>query len=372
MKVLITSVPAGSGHVRAAEALLAAFRKVAPYAEAQHVQVTDLVTAPFRRFYVDGYRVAVNRAPSLWGHLYRYWDEPSRGLTPFLYKAQRFCSNGFYDYLDRFQPDIILTTHFLIPQLLSARPRALMPTVETVITDYDVHRFWVSERVSRYYVAHEDMRQALARYGVPGTSVSATGIPVHPQFVEPVSPSAIFRELGLDPTRRVVLVLTGGLGLNQLKNAVQTLFSLPAGTQIVTVAGKNELLRAQLDQLQVPAAIKLVNLGYVNNMHELLTISDLVITKPGGLTVTECLAKKKIMLLFSPIPGQEERNAQFLSTHKAAVWAKKMEDLPTLAQPLLTQSAVRNAILWHVERFARPHAAFAIAESITHAQRLAA
>jgi len=373
MKILITSVPAGSGHVRAAEAVLAAIQKTAPGVEAVHIQVTDLVTAGFRRFYVDGYRVAVNRAPSVWGRVYRFWDKPPSGLTPLLYQAQRLCSTGFYEYLDRFQPDLILSTHFLVPQLLAAAPERLFrPPVEMIITDYDVHHFWVSNLVSRYYVAHEDMTSALAAYGVSPTRVVASGIPVHPSFSEPVSPSSVFRNLNLEPHRPVILMLAGGLGLNQLKDAVEKLFVIPGEIQIVTVAGKNEALRDQLDALKPPPSIKLVNLGYVDNMHELLAISDLVITKPGGLTVSECLARKKIMILFSPIPGQEEKNAEFLTLHKAAARARTLDDLPRLAAQLLTDRRARGVILWNIERCSRPRAAFTIAQSITQATRLAA
>jgi processive 1,2-diacylglycerol beta-glucosyltransferase len=375
VKVLITSVPAGCGHVRAAEAVREALLRTAPYVEAMHVEVTDFVTPSFKKIYVDGYRVTVNRAPALWGHIYRYWDHrpPEAGLTPLLYKAQRFCSTGFYEYIDRFQPDLILTTHFLVPQLLAANPnQACRPAIESIITDYDVHRFWVSDNVSRYYVAHEDMKETLAGYGVPPSRVTVSGIPIHPSFSEPVSVAPLLSGLGLNREKPIILVLAGGFGLSLLKNAVEKLFTLAGGAQIVTISGKNEALRAQLGTLAPPPGVKLVHLEYVHNMHELLTISDLVITKPGGLTLSECLAKKKIMLFFAPIPGQEEKNAEFLTLRKAAAWAKSIDDLPTLAERLLTQRPVQGAILWNVERFSRPHAAFAIAESISRAACLAA
>lgn len=375
MKVLITSVPAGSGHVRAAEALLESFQRNSPAIEAAHIQVTDLVTPGFRKLYVDGYRVTVNHAPSLWGRVYRFWDNrPSDGAwTPLLHQAQRYCSTGFYDYLENFRPDLILTTHFLVPQLLAAHPsRSFRPVIESVITDYDVHRFWVSDNVSRYYVAHENMIEALGRYGVPPARVVASGIPVHPCFSDAVSPSSIFNDLQLNPRRPVILMLAGGMGLNPLKAAVEKLFSLPDEVQIITVAGKNESLRTQLDALRPPPSIRLLNLGYVRNMHELLTLSNVVITKPGGLTVSECLAKKKLMILFSPIPGQEEKNAEFLVAHKAAVKADTIDDLPRIAAPLLSSRSVRGAILWNVERCSRPDAAFTITNTIARTSCIAA
>jgi processive 1,2-diacylglycerol beta-glucosyltransferase len=375
VRILITSVPAGSGHVRAAEALLAAFRTTAPDVNAEHVQVTDLVTPGFRKIYVDGYRVTVDHIPSLWGRVYRFWDNrPSDGsLAPLLYRAQRLCANGFYEYLDRSRPDLIISTHFLIPQLLSAHPDlSFRPVVESVITDYDVHRFWVSDVVSRYYVAHDDMAALLVRHAVPLSRITVSGIPVHPAFSEPVLCSSVFRNLQLEPQHPVILMLSGGLGLAQLKAAVRQLFSLPEGTQIVTVAGRNESLRRELNELRPPPSIRLLNLGYVTNMHELLTISDLVITKPGGLTVSECLAKRKAMVLFSPIPGQEEKNTEFLLRHEAAVQVKVLDELPEIVMRLLSDRSLRGRQLWKAESCARPRAAFTIAETAARSFSLVA
>jgi processive 1,2-diacylglycerol beta-glucosyltransferase len=344
--------------------------------EAVHADVADFVTANFRRFYVEGYRVAVNYAPALWGRLYRYNDRaPDQNtLLPLLQRAQHACASAFFAYLHRFRPDRILSTHFLIPQLLSADRRftCLNPSVESIITDYEVHRFWVSDIVSRYYVAHEQMVAALARYGVPVWRVTVSGIPVHPCFSDPVSNASILEGLGLDPDRPVIMMLAGGLGLNELSRALQQIFTLPRSVQIITVSGKNEALRARLDKLQAPASVRLLNLGFVRNMHELLSISDLVITKPGGLTVSECLAKNKLMILFSPIPGQEAKNAEFLVERGAAVQVNTLDELPQTIEQLLRNPLLGAQMLAQVKACARPLAAYTIAETIAHAPCLAA
>jgi processive 1,2-diacylglycerol beta-glucosyltransferase len=376
MKVLITSLSAGSGHVKAAEAVLAACREIAPGVEAVHVDVADFVSPNFRRLYVEGYRVAVQHAPGLWGRLYRYSDHApfESFLTPILARVQRSCANGFYVYLDRFRPDFILSTHFLIPQLISAERHhpSFGPPVETIITDYEVHRFWISDVVTRYYVAHEDMVETLSRYGVPRSRVTVSGIPVHPCFLKPASLSQEIHDLQLDSARPVILVLSGGLGLYELEDAVKRLFALPGHPQIITVSGKNELLRTRLDKLKVPSNTTLLNLGYVRNMHELLDVSQVVITKPGGLTVTECLAKKKLMVLFSPIPGQEEKNAEFLVKHGAALRVNSFGELPGAVSELLSHKTLSSRILANMERCSHPQAAYAIAQTITHASSLAA
>src|SRR5262249_22091146 len=264
MKVLITSLSAGSGHVRAAEAILAALKETTPEVEAVHVDVAHFVSPSLRRLYVEGYRLAIHRAPALWGRLYRYSDAPALDhvIGPLLHRIQRACANNFYAYVERFRPDLILTTHFLIPQLIAAERHhpSFGPPVETIITDYDVHRFWVSDVVTRYYVAHDGMIDTLSRYGVPRSRAVVSGIPVHPCFLKPASISEEIGRLNLDGLRPVLLMLSGGLGLYELEDAVKRLFALSARPQIVTVSGKNEHLRARLDKLRVPGGTTLINL----------------------------------------------------------------------------------------------------------------
>jgi len=364
VKILIASVRTGSGHVKAAEALQAAFQKLAPTVEAVHVDVIDWVKPAFRRLYLDGYRIAVNRAPKIWGGLYRFSDRKPSAMN--VSRAQKRAAGPFFQHLKQFRPDLILATHFLVPQLLAASAGDFPspPPVESVITDYEVHQFWVSGAVSRYYVAHEGMVPDLRRRGVPASHVMVTGIPVHPRFSESVLPSSIFRNLDIDPLKPVILMLAGGLGLNKLEEAVENLLSLPGNAQIVTVAGRNDALKKRLDALRTSSTVKLVNLGYVDNMHEILGISDIVITKPGGLTVSECLAKKKLMILISPIPGQEEKNAEFLIAREAALRAESLEELPRVVERLMADRSLRNRITMNVGACARPHAAFTIAQAI--------
>jgi processive 1,2-diacylglycerol beta-glucosyltransferase len=140
--------------------------------------------------------------------------------------------------------------------------------------------------------------------------------------------------------------------------------------QIVAVAGRNETLRRKLNHLPLPPHLTLVSQGYVRNMHELLTISDLVLTKPGGLTMSECLAKRKPMLICAPIPGQEERNAAYAFKRGVALQAGESADIPTLVDQFLGDASLRERLQANLAAGARPRAAFHIAE--TAVQSLAA
>jgi len=370
-------VSAGSGHVRAAEAIQAAFWRSRPEVKAIHIDVMNFVSPGFHRLYAGGYSFAVNRTPALWGRLYSFWDRtpPEGGIAEWLRRAQRHHAVPFFRYLSSVRPDLILTTHFLIPQLLSQDhpyPWLRRIPLECVITDYDVHRFWISDNIARYYVAHEELAGRLAAEGVHPSRIVVSGIPVHPVFLAPVSEALVRQKLNLDPVQPVLLILAGGLGLQALEKSVQELFGLARPVQIVTVAGKNESLRERLNRLTPPPHVRLVNQGYVRNMHELLSISDLVITKPGGLTVSECVAKRRPMLLYAPIPGQEERNADFALRHQIAFRARVPGDLPILAERVLSDPLMQLRLQTNLAACAHPDAAFRIADASAHTLMAAA
>jgi processive 1,2-diacylglycerol beta-glucosyltransferase len=368
MKILLTSVSAGSGHVRAAEAVQAALWRSRPGVEAVHVDVMNFVTPGFRRLYTGGYNLAVNRAPALWGHFYNFWDRrpPEGEITSSLRRLQRRAASSFFRYLSNVQPDLIITTHFLVPQLLGENhsyPWLHRIPLECVITDYDLHQFWISENISRYYVAHEDLAAKMVKQGISPSRIVVSGIPVHPVFLTPVSEADVCRRLNLDPVKPTILVLAGGLGLSTLERTVRSLFRLDFPVQLLTVAGRNDRLRRRLDQLVVPPHITLVNQGYVRNMEELLSISRLVITKPGGLTVSECMAKQKPMILCNPIPGQEEHNASYLLQHGLAMKVKDPIELPLLVDQFFRDPDLRSSFQKNLASLSRPRAAFDIAET---------
>jgi len=363
--------------VRAAEAIQAAFWRSRPEVKAIHIDVMNFVSPGFHRLYAGGYSFAVNRTPALWGRIYSFWDRTptDEGIAEWLRRAQRHFAAPFFRYLSSVRPDLILTTHFLIPQLLRQDhpyPWLRRIPLECVITDYDVHRFWISDNVARYYVAHEELAGRLAGQGVSPSRITVSGIPVHPVFLSPVSEALLRQKLSLDPVQPVLLVLAGGLGLPMLEKSMQELFGLKRSVQIVTVAGKNEALRERLNRLTPPPHIRLVNQGYVRNMHELLSISDLVITKPGGLTVSECLAKRRPMLLCAPIPGQEERNADFALRHHIALRASVPQDLPLLVERILCNPLDLLRFQTNLAACAHPDAAFRIADASSHTLMAAA
>ena len=356
--LLILSVSAGAGHVRAAQALEAAAK---PAFEATHLDLLSLVPKQFKKLYGEQYIQLVEKLPQLWSYLYSKSDRPSRHSLVGKIKrfAEKLNTRKLAGEIERLQPDAILCTHFLPAELLS-RKRAKgkkLPPVWVQVTDFDVHALWIQPNVDHYCVASEEVAFRLADRGIAREKISVTGIPVMPQFAAPLDRAVCAAELGLDPRKFTVLMMAGGAGVGSLDDLAARLLDLPHELQLVALAGRNAALLERLRALAKRHPGKLFPLGFTTTVERVMTTADLVVTKPGGLSVSECLAKQRPMLLVSPIPGQEERNADYLLEAGAAV---KAVDGATLAFKLgrLLESPQRLATMSAAAaRIGRPNAA---------------
>jgi len=366
MKVLIASVSAGSGHMRAAQALQAAFERVTPWNPVEHVDVMKYATGSYRRLYTDGYEFTVQHMPSMWGRAFRYLErrrDPSwvKGMFG---RIQRRQFEGFFDHINRTRPDTIIATHFLIPQILHHQflGSSYSPRIECVVTDFRVHRVWAHEAVDQYYVACQRAAEELEDWGIPAHKISVTGIPIDPLFGETVSRIEVIKRLGLRPGIPTILIMTGGAGLHAIEKAITQIFKIKLPVQIIAVAGRNKKLQRRLTELNVPEHAGLSPLGFVNNIHELMSVSEIVITKAGGLTVSEALTKGNVMVFFGSIPGQEEGNAEYITSQRAGLKALNLLDLKSLIHQLLVSPRMRAELRSNAFACATPRAGVTIAE----------
>jgi len=362
--ILVLSVSAGAGHVRAAEALCAAARTSQPAVRATHLDLLTLVPREFRKLYAEQYIKLVEKLPQLWSWLYSKSDRPSRDSMPGKLKRaiEHLNTRKLDAEITRLKPNAILCTHFLPAELLSRR-RAVgktLPPLWVQVTDFDVHALWVHPHVDRYCVANEEVAFRLADRGVPRERISVTGIPVMPQFTEPLDRATCARELGIAPDRFTVLMMAGGAGVGSLDELARRLLRLPGDLQLVALAGRNAALLGRLQQLAREHPGRLFPLGFTTTVERVMTAADLVVTKPGGLSVSECLAKCKPMLLVSPIPGQEERNADYLLEAGAAVKAIDGTTLEFKLARLLAEPRRLATMSEAARRIAKPDAARAV------------
>jgi processive 1,2-diacylglycerol beta-glucosyltransferase len=367
-KILVLSVSAGAGHVRAAEALCAATARWSEGVEAVHVDVMDLVPGLFRRVYADSYLHVVERHPALWGYLYEKTDHRRKdsALQRLQEALERLNTRHFAGMLARERPDAVICTHFLPAQLLSRliEKGQFFRPVWVQVTDFDVHALWVQPHLTGYFAACDEVAWRMADRGIDRAAVAVTGIPIMPAFGEPLSRPDCAEELGLDPGRKTLLMMSGGAGIGGLEVLAERLLGLPGDFQVVALAGRNEQLLADLQALAGRHPCRLYPLGFTRTVERAMAASDLAITKPGGLTTSECLAMGLPMIVVSPIPGQEERNADYLLENGAALKAHDAAGLEFRVRDLLARPERLAELGRNAKALGRPDAARTVLDRV--------
>lgn len=365
-RILILSVSAGAGHVRAAEALRVQ-AELEGTAHALHLDVMDFVGATFRKLYTDFYIKLVNKAPALWGYLYQLTHEAEAdGSMQRLRRGiERLNTRSLLRAISAFRPDAIVCTHFLPAELLSLAQLKGGPAcpIWVQVTDFDLHRMWVQEGVAGYFAPNDEVAYRMRAQGIAPERIHITGIPIMPAFAAAPKRGECAAELGLDPSRKTLLLMGGGAGLGSLDLIGERLLELDEDVQLIVMAGRNAEMLAALQTLAARHPARLRPQGFTDRVERLMACSDLVVTKPGGLSTSECLAMGLPMILNAPIPGQEERNADYLLEQGVALKACDGVTLEYRVQLLLSQPQMLSTMRTRALALGRPRAA---ADVLTH------
>lgn len=360
-KILLLSVSAGAGHMRAAEALRA-YAGLPEFAvEALHLDVMDFVTAAFRKIYTDFYIKLVNKAPTLWGYLYQMSNEAEHDSTleKFRRGLERLNTRPLLKAITDFQPDAIICTHFMPAELLSRmlEQHTLHCPVWVQVTDFDLHRLWVQDNMAGYFAANAEVAYRMQDQGIAETAITVSGIPIMPAFAQTLDRVDCAQAFGLDSQRTTILLMGGGAGLGSLDAIAERLLALPSDFQLIVLAGKNAAVLTALQQLTQRYPRRLFAQGFTDQVERLMACADFVITKPGGLTTSECLAMGLPMIVNAPIPGQEERNADFLLEQGVALKAVDGVTLEYRVRYLLQHPAKLAEMRDKARALGRPNAA---------------
>lgn len=367
-RIAIFSVSAGAGHVRAAQAIEAAAGALFPNVEATHVDVMSLVSRAFRKTYADGYLQVVGRGPALWGYLYTRTDRVATESTVNRLREtiERLNTRRFAAKLRELDPDVVICTHFLPAQLLSRmiRKGTFDKPVWVQVTDFDFHASWIHERMTGYLAADDGIGRRMAERGIPQDEIRVTGIPVMPVFGEAWSRETCAAELGIDPSRRTVLLLAGSAGVTAIGALVDRLLPLDERLQVVAVTGRNTALLEDLRRRAAAVPGRLFPVGFTTTIERVMACADVAVTKPGGLTTSECLAMGLPMIVVSPIPGQEERNAEYLVANGAGLRAGSPDELAAQVAGLLAEPERLESLAANARRLGHPDAARRVLEAV--------
>jgi len=359
-RILILSASAGTGHLRAADALAKTF-EITPGVE--EVMNDDALTFSrnfiFKDIYSSLYNRLVRTAPTFVGWWYDHSDEPWQATDDIRIIMDRINTGPLVEFIRNFQPDLVVCTHFMPAGVIASliRKKKLQTHLSIVVTDYDVHAMWLSKAFNRYFVAIDEAKVHLMALGLPEQRITVSGIPVDPVFSEPVDKEAVRKKYDLAPNKTTLLVSAGALGVSPTESVTKRLLQLADQMQAVVICGKNEEMKLRVEKLVENKHTSFRVLGYTHEMHNLMKVSDLFIGKPGGLTSSECMVCGLPMVIISPIPGQEDRNSDLLLEKGCAIKCNEITVLPYKVNQLLQQPDRLAKMRENATRLGRPNAA---------------
>ncbi len=363
MKILIIHASAGQGHRRCAEAIYHFLIQNTSHSVTT-IDSLDFTTSLFKFFYIRGYTFLISRFPKLWGFFYHLTDKPK---NRFLNSSLRRFNNNLNSrklrsFLKKENFDFIISTHFFANDIISVlKERKFISTkLICVITDYLVHYYWISSGVDKYLVACQRTKENLINLGVEEEKIAILGIPVDARFRETADKNDIRQRLNLDPQKFCVLMVTGAFGFGSLEKITQLLKDV---AQLLVVCGNNQKLYQKLAKAYSGANLKIF--GLVKNMHELMSVADVIITKPGGLTISEALVKNLPMIFISAIPGQEVNNAAFMQELGLGIVAENLEEIKELVKRFKTDSEYLEQFKKRISEFSHLNIVTGILKAIS-------
>ena len=356
MKILVVHASAGGGHKVCAEALSdAAGKFVSRGDRLVFADVIDYTTPFFHFCYHKGYNWLVHYLPWFWQVAF-YLTDHIRGhsFTASLADVfNRLHTKRFNQFLIAEQFDIIISTHFLPSGLAVSlkKTRQIKSKIVTVITDFGVHDFWIAEGTDVYAVASSFTKELLIAKGVPAESIIEPGIPIGAKFNPSFDRKALALRFGIDPEKFTALVITGSFGSGPIEEIVE---SLREKVQLLVVCARNKRL---FNCLSSRGYLGVKIFGFIHNVEELMAVSDMIITKPGGLSISELLAMELVPVFIAAIPGQEQINASILQHYGVGLIPRDILELKNIVQHYQENPTALGELKEKVRAIKRPFAA---------------
>lgn len=342
MRVLILTCATGGGHLRAAAALENYIRETTGH-EVIQMDFLKSIGKLLDKTICDGYLFMAKKTPALFGRLYKSANKDNT-FADFVPRTSELLAYQLFPHIDALQPDVIISTHPFATEMVSSlkeNKKITCPLI-CIMTDYGVHKAWIAPYVDAYVVACDDMVDDLVRLGIPRANVYPYGIPVHDVFFDKGDQPKLLQEMGLDADVPTVLFMAGSMGVSNIVQLYSELCASSLDLQIIIITGNNEKLY-NLFAEQIPNSPKKTKLvQFTKEVERYMHAADLIVTKPGGLTVSEALACNLPLAVFDAIPGQEEDNANFLQTHDMGVRITRQNF-----------AAVISSLIEHKERLRR-------------------
>jgi processive 1,2-diacylglycerol beta-glucosyltransferase len=357
----------GQGHKSAARALETAFREHDAVSEVRTEDALDYGSSFYRQLYAGFYRELSENLPALWEYVYELADNNDIRFVNELRKLlDRIGVTQLDDLVASFKPDMVICTHFLPLHILGwykSRGKLNVP-LYSIVTDYTGHVYWVHDHVDIYIVATERTRDMLIERGVQPERIKIAGIPVNPAIAEPKDRTQM-RQKHQITREPVVMFICSALQPDRVRKIIDGLQNEGTVGTLIVIAGRNPDLEGVLNDVQsTPQLHVRVLFGFIDYLDDLLAASDLVISKAGGLIVSETLARGIPLVLIDPLRGQEEWNADYVVSSGAGVQARVIEMVPGMVQSILADTERLRLLQDRAEQTGDPGIAYTIADML--------
>lgn len=361
-RIILMYISEVSGHHNATLAIEKALKILSPQTEILNINAFNYTNPISEKVVNRIYMSLIKRAPAVWHYLYDNQKVVKR-IEKLKNMVHRFNSPKLKNLFDRFRPDAVVCTQAFPCGMVADYKNTYASNLPLlgVLTDYIPHSYWIYDKVDYYITPSEEISLRLSQRGVPIERIKSYGIPFNPSFNASVDRDHVLQKLKLDINLPNILIMGGGQGLGPIKTIIKSLERVKLPFQEIVITGTNKRLFKSLERKQKKHKKTMRIFTYVNNINELMEIASIIITKPGGITTAEALAKKLPMLIVKPIPGQEANNANYLAEKKAAVKIKKPKDIQHVVEGLLKDPVKLKLMSESASSISKPNASMDIA-----------
>ncbi|MFH1199238.1 MAG: glycosyltransferase [Candidatus Omnitrophota bacterium] len=366
-RILLMYISDVSGHRSAAIAIEKAIRHLSGESEIKSINAFNYTNPIAEKIINRIYMSVIQKMPKIWEFLY---DNQAliKKFENIKHAVNNSNSGKLKKLFDEFNPDVVVCTQAFPCGMVADFKKQYNSniTLVAVLTDYIPHSYWIYDTINYYISPSNEVTLRLVEKGVSQDKIRTLGIPFDHKFVKEINKKTVKDKLGLLPDVPVILIMGGGHGLGPMEGIVNSLEKSPANFQEIIVTGINKKLYSTLAKKVNKCRKKIILLGFVDNIHELMGIASLIITKPGGITVAEALTKKLPMIIVKPIPGQEANNTAYLMEKGAAIKVAEPKNINIAVEELLNNPEKAENMRRKAEQISKPHASLNIAELLLH------
>ncbi|MEW6608370.1 MAG: glycosyltransferase [bacterium] len=360
-RVMLSYINITTGHRKAAQSIHKTLNLIYPEIDVLEIDPLGYFHPKLENIIGKIYFEIIKTNPDFWDFIYD--NEQIVKLTAKIRQAlNSLNSTRLHKLFSSFNPQVVICTHALPCGIFSALKKKLDDfSLIGVITDFDIHNYWIHENVSYYVVSNDETAKKLEEKRINKERIKILGIPIDPVFTEDKDIYNLKKKYELKDDLPTILIMGGGLGLGPIDKIVHCLNKIKnIDFQVIVVAGTNKELELKLREISATLPKLTKVFGYVNFIDELMKISNILIGKPGGLTTAESLACGLPMLIVNPIPGQEERNTQYLISQGVAIKVSNEFEIQKTIQELLITPENLLKMRQKTSNISKPKSAFDI------------